>query len=413
MNKKWNKIIENFNTPDTALVISAWPVEGKNAVNHGIAWYTKMTVTEMAKKQKKKFVILAETNHDNKPQLLQNGRVLVLRVFDNTHKSLYPKILQWLKPFTKINKVYVHSEFGTNGGIFHFAMILPFLALIRGMGKRIIFYSHNVISDVSMLAGHLNIARWQAGVINIGIQIYYKLLSILTEKIVVLDPSLGQRLARFVPESKILALNMPVEKKILVDKMLALKKLGITTKKKIIVAFGFVSFYKGTDWLVKNVPDNAELYVAGGQSYSLANKPYYQKYYLELTEIAASKNNVMMTGFVPEEKIGLYMSAADLVVLPYRGLMGSSGSLSHTLSYEKPFMLSVHMKGLLHNTGTVKKQITFETNKAGMKKIETTLNNNNQLKLLASYSKILSNKRRLADLSILEYNELYEENLAK
>jgi glycosyltransferase involved in cell wall biosynthesis len=404
MNKKWQKIIKQFNTPDTALVVSAWPVEGKNAINHGIAWYTKMTVVEMAKKQKKRFVILAETNHDNRPQLLVNDRVLVLRVFDNTHKSLYPKILQWLSPFDQIKKVYVHSEFGANGGIIHFAMILPFLALIRAMRKHIIFYSHNVIADIGMLSGHLAIPQWQNGVFNIAIKIYYKILALLSEKIVTLDPSLSSRLAQFVGKEKIASLQMPVEIKHGVSKRIARKKLGISAVKKVVTTFGFVSYYKGTDWLVNNIPNDIQLIVAGGLSYSLANKRYYQTYYNGLIKRASERTNVLVTGFVPEDKIGLYMAASDLVVLPYRGLMGSSGSWSHALAYSKPFMLSEHMQELMGDTN---KQVLFALDENGMNMIEKTVNSKRSLVTMAEMAKRIADKRQLGKIVQHEYNVLY------
>ena len=43
------------------------------------------------------------------------------------------------------------------------------------------------------------------------------------------------------------------------------------------------------------------------------------------------------------------MTSADLVVLPYRGFMGSSGSLSQALSYGKPFMVSSKMQEILRD----------------------------------------------------------------
>jgi glycosyltransferase involved in cell wall biosynthesis len=353
MNKKWEKTIKIFNTPDTALVVSAWPVTGKNAVNHGIAWYTQMTVSEIAKKTGKRFVILAEKNHDNKPQLLANGKILVLRIFDNRRKSLYPVILQYLQQFNQIKKVYVHSEFGVNGGMLHFALILPFLAMIRALGKRVYYYSHNVVTDVAMLAGHLNIPIWQSGVLNMFVKIYYKLLELLCEKIVVLDPMLGDKLANFIYDSKIVRLNMPVEKKIQINNKIARTILGLPQNKKIITYFGFVSWYKGADWLVKQFDilkdKNTMLVLAGGPSYSLAEKKHYKSYYQSLLKVAEGNPQIIVTGFVSEEQIGQYMSTADLVVLPYRGFMGSSGSLSQALSYSKPFMVSNKMQEILRD----------------------------------------------------------------
>lgn len=410
MNKKWQKIIKNFNTPDTALVVSAWPVTGKNAVNHGIAWYTQMTVSEMVKKTGKKFVILAEKNHDNKPRLLANGKILVLRIFDNRRKSLYPVILQYLQKFGQIKKVYVHSEFGVNGGMLHFALILPFLAMIRVMGKQVYYYSHNVVTDVAMLAGHLNISRWQSSILNVVIKFYYKFLEFLCEKIVVLDPTLGDQLANFVNNNNIVRLNMPVEQKKQLDKKTVRKILGLPMNKRIIIYFGFVSWYKGADWLIKQFDSmqdkNTILVIAGGPSYSLAEKKHYKDYYQGLLKIAEANPQILITGFVSEEQIGQYMTSADLVVLPYRGFMGSSGSLSQALSYNKPFMVSNKMQEILRDLPSGNDYV-FPMNTQGMAKIVSRVRSEAKLGEISRVAGEIARSRNLVSLSRLEYRALY------
>ncbi|PJE63512.1 hypothetical protein COU89_02940 [Candidatus Roizmanbacteria bacterium CG10_big_fil_rev_8_21_14_0_10_45_7] len=410
MNKKWQKIIEKFNTLDTALVVSAWPVTGKNAVNHGIAWYTEMTVSEMAKKTGKKFVILAEKNHDNKPQLLADGKILVLRIFDNRRKSLYPVILQYLQQFSQIKKVYVHSEFGVNGGMLHFALILPFLAIIRIMGKRIYYYSHNVVTDVAMLAGHLNISSWQSTILNVVIKFYYKFLEFLCEKIVVLDPMLGDKLARFLDDKKIVRLNMPVEQKKQLDMKITRKILGLPMNKRIIIYFGFVSWYKGADWLIKQFDSlqdkNTVLVIAGGPSYSLAEKKHYKDYYQKLLKIAETNLQIQITGFVSEEQMGQYMASANLVVLPYRGFMGSSGSLSKALSYRKPFMVSERMQEILKDLHS-KNDLVFPMNKFGMSKIMKVIKDKVKLATMSRVASEMASVRNLSKLASAEYRALY------
>jgi len=410
MNNKWQKIIKQFNVLDTALVVSAWPVTGKNAVNHGIAWYTQMTVTEMAKKTGKRFVILAEKNHDNKPQLLASGKILVLRIFDNRRKSLYPVILQYLQQFSEIKKVYVHSEFGVNGGMLHFALILPFLAMIRALGKQVYYYSHNVVTDVAMLAGHLNIPVWQSGALNVFVQVYYKLLETLCEKIIVLDPILGDKLTNFVKDSKVVRLNMPVVKHKQMDKRVARKALGLSQNKKIITYFGFVSWYKGADWLVKEFDslhdENTILVVAGGPSYSLAEKKHYKSYYQSLLKVTDGNPKIKITGFVSEEQIGQYMTSADLVVLPYRGFMGSSGSLSQALSYGKPFMVSSKMQEILRDMPSGNDYV-FHMNKQGMVKIVNRVKNEAKLADMGRVAGEIARARNLVSLARVEYRALY------
>lgn len=410
MNKKWQKIIKQFNTLDTALVVSAWPVTGRNAINHGIAWYTQMTVLEMTKKTSKKFVILAEKNHDNKPQLLAKEKILVLRIFDNRKKSLYPVILQYLHQFNQIKKVYVHSEFGVNGGMLHFVLILPFLTMIKVMGKQVYYYSHNVVTDVAMLAGHLNISSWQSSILNVVIKFYYKFLEYLCETIVVLDPMLGDKLANFVNDTKIVRLNMPVEQKKQIDKQIARKLLGLPINKRIVIYFGFVSWYKGADWLIKQFDSlqdkNTTLVVAGGPSYSLAQKKHYKDYYQKLLKVAEANPQIKITGFVAEEQIGQYLASADLVVLPYRGFMGSSGSLSQALSYNKPFMVSNVMQEILKDLNS-EDDLVFPMNQFGMKKIMKVVKDRLKLATMSRTASVMASERNLSKLASIEYRTLY------
>jgi len=81
--------IQKFNHPDTVLVISGWPESSKHGQNnYGIAWYTKETVEPIANRYGQKFVILAETNHDNRPKTLLAAKYWCLGYLTkNTHRS--------------------------------------------------------------------------------------------------------------------------------------------------------------------------------------------------------------------------------------------------------------------------------------------------------------------------------------
>jgi glycosyltransferase involved in cell wall biosynthesis len=401
---------KQFNQSETVLVISDWPQKGKNAKNHGIAWYTKETLEPMAKNYNKKFIVLADNSQASsasskenklKPELIGKN-ILVLRVFDTQRLHLYPQILTWLRVFSKIKNVMIHSEFAAQRGLWHFALLIPFLALIKLTGKKITFYSHNVISDIRSLSGHLNIKphSFLEKFLNVALAMYYKALAILANQIVVLDESLKERLSAFVAPDKILMFPIPVEsKKAKLTQRQAKKKIGADPNKKLLLYFGFVTWYKGADWLVnafsKTNNKNIELVVAGGESYSLKDKPHYKKYYGKIAKLAATHSNIHLTGFVTEQEIATYFAAADLVVLPYRGLMGSSGTLVHALSYGKPVVFSQEMKPLfvsdlsqqaLDQTSLQMKDCLFPRNKQGMKKLVALAHEQKALDRLSQFS---------------------------
>jgi glycosyltransferase involved in cell wall biosynthesis len=423
------KLFEKFNTDETALIISGYPEKTSKGKNHGIAWYTKKTIEPIAKKYGQKFIVLAEKNHHNEPTTYMHGKILVLRIFDHKKIHLYPQILTWLVKFSKIKHVYVHSEFGMSGGIWHFGLLIPFLFLIRLAGKKVTFFSHNVIDNVEALSGHLNIAPHSltAHVLNLGLRVYYWALAMMCMNIVVLDETLALRLAKFAPQEKILTLPIPVDKKSpQISQRKAKENLNIPATDKVILFFGFVTWYKGADWLIKTFDRlvknkqirNTHLIIAGGPSYSLASKPYYQAYYNELLSLTQSNRNIRITGFVPEKEIGQYYAAADMVVLPYRGLMGASGCLSHALSYEKPIMLSTLMGSALHNPEVKSiladlkmntKDITFGLNTVALKRMIKMLKKPSEMGQLKKFSTELAAARNTERLLNKEYNSLYAE----
>jgi hypothetical protein len=62
-----------------------------------------------------------------------------------------------------------------------------------------------------------------------------------------------------------------------------------------------------------------------------------------VSELAKHKH-MTHTGFVPDEKVYLYYSAADLVVMPYEVFMSASGPFSRALAHQKPIILSEKLK---------------------------------------------------------------------
>jgi glycosyltransferase involved in cell wall biosynthesis len=383
-----NRRQRQFNSQEVTLVVSGWPEKGRQGKNHGMAWYTKESLVPQAREYDERFVVLSEKNHDNDPFTVAEGKILVWRVFDDNRSSLYPQILSALSYFPKIKRVMVHSEFGAKGGVWHFALLIPFLFLIRMTGKKITYFSHNVIDDVGMLSGHLGFTKGSLKhkVLNLGLKAYYAGLRFLVDKIVVLDEALKTRLMQFVPEDEIVLLPIPIEKnKLGITKIQAKRKLGIAIDMRVLLYFGFMTWYKGADWLVDTFTSQNDgtthLLMAGGASHSMGDKAHYKKYYDHLEGIAQKDTHITLTGFVPEQDVSLMFAAADLVIFPYRGMMGASGSLALALSYQKPVMLSNAMQMALNNdvvatsleqVGWDAAQLTFTHSKSGM---QTIMNN--------------------------------------
>lgn len=424
-------LIDKFNHRDTFLVISDYPEkESSGGKNYGIAWFTKETIEPLSKKYNHKFVVLAEKGKDNSPKLYANGKILVLRVFDQKHHSLYPKIVNWLLKFSHINQVYVHSEFCVNGGVKNFALLIPFLALIKLMNKNITYFAHNVVTSFNSIAPHLNIARnsIKLKLLNFGLSKYYRLLGIVTDQIVVMDEVMGERIKKFVSEDKVVHAPIWTEnKRYHMSKKTARAKLGFSKNDFVLLYFGFVTWYKGADWLIDQLSvvsnqlsdKKVKLILAGGPAYSLKDKTHYQEFYQKQVDKVDGIKNINLTGFVPEDKIGLYFTACDLVVMPYRGYIGSSGVLSHVLSYRKPFIISKKMGSVCQNSdftkalkeaGVGKKDIMFGYSSKSFQEAILQAQKPNFLKKLKKLSRILSEKRSFEFFLPIYWQKIYNHN---
>ncbi|HUD43961.1 MAG TPA: glycosyltransferase [Patescibacteria group bacterium] len=395
-------LIKQFNSPETFMIISDYPeINKKGEKNYGIAWYTKKLIEPLSKQFGNRFIVLAEKANDNRPKLHEKNKILVLRVFDQKHPFLFPRILKWMFKFNKVTNIHVHSEFCTNGGMKNFILTIPFFLLIKLTGKHITYFSHNVVLELNSIAPHLGLKKnsLKLKTINLGLHYYYRILGLMVDKFVVMDEVMAKRLKLFVKEDKILlhpfwvepakSMNKQKAREIINKKFLtkfshvipaprpseALReggKAGIQKNKDwildqvqndnginpddfVLLYFGFLTYYKGADWLIKTVKQlrkqkqfqKLHLILAGGEAYSLKDKAYYKKYYKSLLREIKDDPNIQITGFVAEKDIATYFSAADAVAFTYRGLIGGSGSLTLTLAHHKPFILSERMQELV------------------------------------------------------------------
>ncbi len=358
---KIKKLINEFNRQDTYLIISDYPEKSvRGQKNYGIAWHTKEIIDPIAKRYGVKFIVLAEKGYDNTPKTYQNGNILVLRVFDQKHPSLFPVILKWLIKFNHVRYVQVHSEFCANGGVKNLILLLPFLALIKLNRKHLTYFAHNVITNLKSVAPHLNISKnsLKYKIFNNGFAYYYKTLGLMVDQFVVMDEAIEKRLSTFVNKNKIFLNPFWVGKtsnKYTYES--ARDELKIKNGEVVLLYFGFITYYKGADWIIKTIKElrkkkefeKVRLILAGGKAYSLKDKAYYKKYYENLIKSVKDEPSITITGFVPEEKIEMYFKASNLTVFCYRGLIGASGSLIHAIKYNKPLVLSRSMKEILEN----------------------------------------------------------------
>lgn len=113
----------------------------------------------------------------------------------------------------------------------------------------------------------------------------------------------------------------------------ARKELGLPPDKEVFLFLGLIKPYKNVDRLVADfiALDNPEavLVVAGAADDEMAQA---------LFEQASGHENIrLFLNFIPDERLGLFYGAADLVVLPFRNIL-NSGSALLSLSYNRPII---------------------------------------------------------------------------
>jgi glycosyltransferase involved in cell wall biosynthesis len=123
------------------------------------------------------------------------------------------------------------------------------------------------------------------------------------------------------------------------DKLEAREKLGLPPDEKIALFFGFIRKYKGLDLLLEAMSD--ERIRKSGIKCLIAGEFYEdEKPYRELIEKTGIADLIYLhTHFIPDSSVRCYLSAADVVVQPYRNAT-QSGVTPLAYHFEKPMIVT-------------------------------------------------------------------------
>ena len=117
------------------------------------------------------------------------------------------------------------------------------------------------------------------------------------------------------------------------------EEIGLEKDSTVLLFFGYVRKYKGLDILIKaflkiiSKYPKARLLIVG----EFYDNP---KEYLELIKnLGIEKNVKVINQFVPNEDVGKYYQAADVVILPYRSAT-QSGILNVAYGFYKPVIVT-------------------------------------------------------------------------
>jgi len=411
------------------LMITSYPLKGKLHGNKtvGIASYAKNTILSLKSMFKDVQITVLAERFENKNESYKEKGILIERIWKRNSLLTFINLIKYvLTNFKDGKKVLIEFEVSMFGSILYLIPFLFFLFFLKILKKDVILVMHQVIPDINEMYGHLNMEphTFLTKLVNIFVHIYYVLIQRIVGKTIVFEEILKNRLRRISRKKNIVVIPHGIESFNLgLSQKQARKKLKIPANKFIILSFGFIAWYKGTDVILNMFREsfskddrnkNHMLIIAGGPNPNHLDKDFYVNYVNKIEK--ESKNNILVTGFVPEEKIPLYFQAADVVVLPYRTLMSSSGPLSLAFSFKKPVLLSQNIKAIfetkdisaLLSSFKVKKGNLLFKNKGDFKqKINKIIKDVKLKKKLALFAKELSKVRSWNNLSKLYYEEIF------
>ena len=160
------------------------------------------------------------------------------------------------------------------------------------------------------------------------------------DSFIVLSKKVENELLSFIPEAKYKYSPHPIYSIFnnTLSKEQAKAELKLATK-KVLLFFGLIREYKGLDILInamEKIKTELEDYtlLIVGECYENENK------YTELIKKAGITDNVKCHySFIPDNEVGKYFSAADVVVLPYK-TASQSGIVQIAYHFDTPVIVS-------------------------------------------------------------------------
>ncbi|MBW9220859.1 glycosyltransferase family 4 protein, partial [Methanothermococcus sp. SCGC AD-155-M21] len=168
------------------------------------------------------------------------------------------------------------------------------------------------------------------------------------------------KLKKIVPKSKMIRYNphpiYDVFKVQSISEENAKKMLNIPKNAKVLLFFGYVRKYKGLIYLIQAMPKIVEKIP---EVYLLIVGEFWDSkegYISEVKRLNIENNVRIIDKYIPDEKVGIYFSGADVVILPYISAT-QSGVVQIAYAFDKP-VITTNVGGLPdvvedHKTGFI------------------------------------------------------------
>ena len=239
-------------------------------------------------------------------------------------------IIDWANPFSWIKTGLLVARWSPYVIIFPWWMwgwAIPFWTIAKTVSftknAKILFLCHNVIEHET--------AVWKT---------FFSRLALSAGDFYIVHSQSDYRdLKKIFPDAQI-KMNFHPTYEIFCQKSMSKEEAKIKLKidrkfKKIILFFGIVRPYKGLNYLIDAMPQilseipDVCLIIAG---------EFWQdgeKYLTRIEDLKLADNVMIFNKYIPNEEVGIYFSAADVVVLPYISGTGS-GIVQIAFGFDKP-----------------------------------------------------------------------------
>ena len=398
--------------------VSIYPPKGAlYALAGGVASYTKNLANSVPLSENDYLLIFAN-KIGGKTEMYSEDGIRILRCWDKN--ALYPIQLIWniFKERKNIDVIHIQHEYFLYGNALSASVFPLFLLLLKILRRPIIVTLHGIIPLLEFNKDFMeqNRIKGNVSILRYGIRFITKLISSFSNIIIVHDKHLKNALVDNynVDTDKILVVPHGIEEKTYVIPKKEAKRLLGVDDKNILLFFGYISGYKGLETLISSFEfldnDMFLLFIAGGGHPRMKDNQNYNMYINYLKDMARRiSDNIIFTGFVPEDKIPFYFSAADLVILPYTIGMSSSGPLTFAITYNCPFLVSEAFKESI-----AMKEIIFKRDPVDLaKKIEEVFSNAELHRRLLDYGKALKDEMgwsKIGEKTYATYLNLYRPN---
>ncbi|WP_121253806.1 glycosyltransferase [Nocardioides ferulae] len=329
---------DSVSRPDVAL-ISPYPRLGaRHDGDSGVASYAANLAHALTDAGARVTVVAPE--HDGEPALGRDGAVEVRRAFRAGVPNAVPAALAAARA-TGAAQVHLQHELFLYSGASGLPATVAGLAAHRRVGPPTAITMHQVVDPAAVTHDYTAMhrvrvppfaARRAIG----GVQ---RLLPALADTVLVHEPSFQ----RVIPRATVVPHGIEVPAPSAEPRAAVRRRLGVREHGLVALCFGFVAPYKGLEVSLAAAQiagagpgGPLQVVVAGGEHPRLAAQgdDYQDRLARRFGESAT------FTGYVPDELVGDWFRAADVLLLAYPEPHASSGPLALALAHRTPVLLS-------------------------------------------------------------------------